>query len=102
MLGVWGMRSVADPVRRGSLSLCASGGRGKRGLAQSWLLSLCFPQRALPCALGVTATLLAGILLAPYSVPVVLLFLCSGAALSVRCVLEKDLQKAEKVKFPSE
>jgi len=69
---------------------------------RAWLLSLCFPQRALPCALGVTATLLAGILLAPYSVPVVLLFLCSGAALSVRCVLEKDLQKAEKVKFPSE
>ena len=68
---------------------------------RAWLLSLRFPQRALPCALGVIAALLAGILLAPYSVPVVLLFLCAGAALAVRCVLEKDLQRAEKAKFPS-
>lgn len=67
----------------------------------AWLLSLRFPQRALPCALGVTASLLAGILLLPYSVPVMALFLCAVAALAVRCVLETDLQKAEKANFSS-
>lgn len=51
-LGVWGMRSVADPVRRGSLSLCASGGRGKRGLAQSLVAFALFSTACLAVCAG--------------------------------------------------
>lgn len=51
-LGVWGMRSVADPVRRGSLSLCASGRRGKRGLAQSLVAFALFSTACLAVCAG--------------------------------------------------
>ena len=46
------MRSVADPVRRGSLSLCASGGRGKRGLAQSLVAFALFSTACLAVCAG--------------------------------------------------
>lgn len=59
----------------------------------AWMLSLRFPQHALPCALAVTAAFLLCVLFLPYSLPVFLIFLNAGVSLAVRCALEADLKK---------
>lgn len=60
---------------------------------KAWILSLSFPQHALPSALLITAAFLLCVLLLPYSLPVILFALYSSSTLAVRFLLDVDLRK---------
>lgn len=61
---------------------------------KAWLLSLTYPQHALPCALLMTAAPLLCVLFLPYTLPVFWLFLWSVPALVARLCVDADLNQA--------